>query len=127
MNNEKNKTSDHLANERTFLAWLRTSVALMGFGFILVKFSVFLKQISLLNAEKHIIHSQKEYSGLTGLILVATGVLILILSYLNYRKTQKKIAENIFVGNNSLILTVTVLIVCISIFLIAYFFNNLQS
>ncbi|SDH82385.1 putative membrane protein [Chryseobacterium taeanense] len=122
---KKNKTSDHLANERTFLAWLRTSVALMGFGFILVKFSVFLKQISLLNAEKHIIHSQKEYSDLTGLILVATGVVILILSYLNYRKTQKKITENIFVGNNSLILTVTVLIVCISIFLIAYFFNNL--
>ncbi|KAA0129612.1 DUF202 domain-containing protein [Chryseobacterium sp. SN22] len=45
MTNEKNNTSDHLANERTFLAWLRTSVALMGFGFILVKFSLFLNRL----------------------------------------------------------------------------------
>lgn len=124
--NEKNKTSDHLANERTFLAWLRTSVALMGFGLILVKFSVFLKQISWLSTDRHIIHSQKEYSGLTGLILVAAGVIILIFSYLNYKKTQKKITEDLFIGNNSLILMVTVLIISISIFLIGYFFNNLQ-
>ncbi|QEM08229.1 DUF202 domain-containing protein [Mucilaginibacter rubeus] len=33
--------SDHLANERTFLAWIRTSIALMGFGFVVVKFSLF--------------------------------------------------------------------------------------
>lgn len=126
MMNENNKTSDHLANERTFLAWLRTSVALMGFGLILVKFSVFLKQISLVSTDRQIIHSQNEYSGLTGLVLVAAGVIILIFSYLNYKKTRKKISENLFIGNNSLILMVTILILSISIFLIAYLFNNLQ-
>ncbi|WP_376747140.1 YidH family protein [Chryseobacterium binzhouense] len=32
MNKDKpNHTSEHLANERTFLAWMRTSIALMGF------------------------------------------------------------------------------------------------
>lgn len=41
-------TSDHLANERTFLAWLRTSIGIMAFGFVVVKFSLFVKQISLL-------------------------------------------------------------------------------
>lgn len=125
MNNERNKTGDYLANERTFLAWLRTSVALMGFGLILVKFSLFLKQIALLDTDKMMMHSQKEYSGLAGLILVATGIVVLFLSYLNYRRTYRKITENIFVGNNSLILTVTILIILISIFLIAYFFNSL--
>ena len=44
---EDGKISDHLANERTFLAWIRTSVGLMGFGFVVVKFSIFLKQISI--------------------------------------------------------------------------------
>jgi len=101
MTNEKNNTSDHLANERTFLAWLRTSVALMGFGFILVKFSLFLKQIALLNTEQQLVHYRKEYSGVTGLVLVAAGVVILLLSYLNYRKTRKRIMEHVFVGNNS--------------------------
>ncbi|GEN74294.1 YidH family protein [Chryseobacterium hagamense] len=125
MTNEKNNTSDHLANERTFLAWLRTSVALMGFGFILVKFSLFLKQIALLNTAQHLVHYQKEYSGVTGLVLVAAGVIILLLSYLNYRKTRKRIMENVSVGNNSLILIVTVLIMSISIFLIGYLFSSL--
>jgi putative membrane protein len=41
-------TAIHLANERTFLAWIRTSVGLMAFGFVVVKFSLFVKQISLL-------------------------------------------------------------------------------
>ncbi|WP_294248525.1 DUF202 domain-containing protein [uncultured Chryseobacterium sp.] len=125
MTNESNKTSDHLANERTFLAWLRTSVALMGFGFILVKFSLFLKQIVLLNTEQPLVHYRKEYSGITGLVLVAAGVVILLLSYLNYRKTRKRIMENTFTGNNSLILIVTVLIMSISIFLIGYLFSSL--
>ena len=30
-------TRDHLANERTFLAWVRTSIALMGFGVVIAK------------------------------------------------------------------------------------------
>lgn len=43
--------SDHLANERTFLAWVRTSIALMGFGFVVVKFSLFIKQLSIVFPE----------------------------------------------------------------------------
>ena len=43
--NEKDQnTANHLANERTFLAWIRTSVGLMAFGFVVVKFSLFVKQ-----------------------------------------------------------------------------------
>jgi putative membrane protein len=44
--------SDHLANERTFLAWIRTSVAIMGFGFVVVKFALFIKQIPLVLTRK---------------------------------------------------------------------------
>ncbi len=40
--------SDHLANEHTYLAWLRTSVGIMAFVFVVVNFSLFLKQISLI-------------------------------------------------------------------------------
>jgi putative membrane protein len=41
LNNRKSAAgaNDHLANERTFLAWIRTGIGIMGFGFVVVKFS----------------------------------------------------------------------------------------
>ena len=45
---------DHQANERTFLAWLRTSIALIGFGFAIAPFGLFLRQI-------HLALTQQEY------------------------------------------------------------------
>ena len=33
--------TDYLANERTFLAWVQTGIALMGFGFVIVKFNFY--------------------------------------------------------------------------------------
>ncbi len=35
--------SDHAANERTFLAWVRTAIAVMAFGFLVEKFDLFLE------------------------------------------------------------------------------------
>lgn len=37
--------SDHLAAERTFLAWIRTGLALMGFGFVVARFGLFLQEL----------------------------------------------------------------------------------
>ena len=125
MSEEKNKTGDYLANERTYLAWLRSSVALMGFGLILVKFSVFLKQVTMLDSNKVMVHSQRDYTGVTGIVLVSTGTVTLLLSYLNYRKTYRMIKNNIFIGNNSLVLFMTILIISVSIFLTGYLFKSM--
>jgi putative membrane protein len=35
--------SDHAANERTFLAWVRTAIAIMASGFLVQKFDLFLR------------------------------------------------------------------------------------
>src|SRR5580700_2444579 len=37
--------SDYLAAERTFLAWIRTGLALMGFGFVVARFGLFLRAL----------------------------------------------------------------------------------
>ena len=39
--------SDYLAVERTFLAWIRTALALMGFGFVVARFGLFLRELQL--------------------------------------------------------------------------------
>jgi len=38
---------DYLAEERTFLGWVRTGIALMGFGFVVARFGIFLEQLHL--------------------------------------------------------------------------------
>jgi uncharacterized membrane protein YidH (DUF202 family) len=40
-------SQQHLANERTFLSWLRTSIALIGLGFIVARFGLFLREFGL--------------------------------------------------------------------------------
>jgi uncharacterized protein (DUF302 family)/uncharacterized membrane protein YidH (DUF202 family) len=39
--------SDYLAAERTFLAWIRTGLALMGFGFVVARFGLFLQALQM--------------------------------------------------------------------------------
>jgi putative membrane protein len=39
-------TTDHLANERTFLAWIRTALGLIGLGFVLARMGLFLRQLA---------------------------------------------------------------------------------
>jgi putative membrane protein len=38
--------SDHAANERTFLAWVTTAIAVMAFGFLIERFDLFLRYIA---------------------------------------------------------------------------------
>ncbi|HEV3286504.1 MAG TPA: DUF202 domain-containing protein, partial [Steroidobacteraceae bacterium] len=38
--------SDHAANERTFLAWVRTGIAVIAFGFVIEKFNLFMLTIA---------------------------------------------------------------------------------
>ena len=38
--------TDHAANERTFLAWLRTGVAVIAFGFLMERFDLFIRTMA---------------------------------------------------------------------------------
>ena len=78
--NENDKVREHLANERTFLAWIRASIALMGFGFVIVKFAVFLRQASIILAEKTP-QLPRGYSAQIGVGMVSLGAVVAALAY----------------------------------------------
>jgi putative membrane protein len=47
MSTSSDRTRDHLANERTFLAWVRTALGLIGLGFVLARVGLFLQQLGV--------------------------------------------------------------------------------
>lgn len=66
--------NDYLAAERTFLAWIRTGLALMGFGFVVARFGLFLQQIRL--AEPELPGRSFGLSIWFGTALIAAGVFV---------------------------------------------------
>ncbi|HMR82601.1 MAG TPA: DUF202 domain-containing protein [Niabella sp.] len=118
-NKQKGKPNDHLANERTFLAWIRTSIGIMGFGFIVVKFSMFIRQVSLI-VGKQVAAPPTGYSGIIGVILVAIGALTAVMAYFNYKKIEKQLESDNYSSSSPFITYLTSGMVLISIILIWY-------
>jgi inner membrane protein YidH len=114
---------DHLANERTFLAWIRTSIGIMAFGFVVVKFSLFVKQISML-LDKTGTAPHRGYSAIVGIILVAAGTATCILSYIRYKRTEKELKGGSYKNSSFLIAFTTAIIFIISVLLIAYLIES---
>jgi len=71
------------AAERTLLAWLRTGLALMGFGFVVARFGLFLREIA---AVGHVpVHQHATGSSLwIGVGLIALGVAVSLLASFEY-------------------------------------------
>jgi putative membrane protein len=116
--------ADHLANERTFLAWVRTSIALMGFGFVIVKFALFLQQLSIMMTDKTVL-PVKGNSAMIGFIMVCLGALVAVLAYIRYRNIQQQLNRNQYVTSNWLSLLIILGIVTGSILMVLYLIPGL--
>ena len=111
--------SDYLANERTFLAWIRTGIAIMAFGFVVVKFQLFIKQLPYVVADR-IVLPNTGYSAMIGVFLVVLGALMCLLGYLRYKKIEKHLNNNTYFPSSVLSALLTICILIGSFFLVLY-------
>lgn len=119
--------NDHLANERTLLAWVRTGIGIMAFGFVVVKFSLFINQLAAMVGRKDIATAQHGYSGFVGISLVVLGALSLVLSFVKYKQTEAQLLQNRYKTNSTLIFTLILAIFVMSLFLIWYLIQNIRQ
>jgi len=65
--------SDHLANERTFLAWVRTGVAIVVFGFAIGRFAIAIRQLLQIQGR---VSATAGLSVWFGTVAIVAGVLL---------------------------------------------------
>jgi putative membrane protein len=90
--------SDHAANERTFLAWVRTGIATIAFGFVVEKFNLFVRTIAEANASNagarlNLDRFSGAFSHYDGLVLIVIGMVIIVLSLWRFIKTSRMIDD----------------------------------
>ena len=115
----------HMANERTFLAWIRTSVGIMAFGFVVEKFSLFLKQVQYFLGKEVPTPPQGGYSSIFGIVLVGLGALMGVLSFIRYKKVEKQIDEDTYQSSLILDVLLTLSVLAIGIFLVIYLVHSI--
>jgi putative membrane protein len=116
---EDKKATEYLANERTFLAWVRTSIAIISLGFVIAKFGVWLRELATRLAPQIPLRS----SGMSlpmGVAMMALGGALAVLAAWHYHLVNRAIERGEVRANRNLIVTVTVAVALLAVMMIAY-------
>jgi len=81
----------YVAVERTLLAWIRTGLAMMGFGFVVARFGLFLRELGA--AAPNIPVKSTGFSLWTGTALVLAGVVVNAVSIAQYLRSIRDLNE----------------------------------
>ncbi len=92
MNAFNNDPRIPMAAERTFLAWIRTGLALMGFGFVVARFGLFLREMAALQGQN--LPAGRGHSLWMGVSLVALGVVVNIAAAVNHYRYLRALEEH---------------------------------
>jgi putative membrane protein len=114
---DSNRARDHLANERTFLAWVRTSVAIVVFGFAIGRFAIAMRQLT-----EFLGHGSRT-TGLSvwmGMSSILAGVVMVVAGLVRYRKTRAQLDEGKFEPAGFVVDLVTILTVLFGLALAGY-------
>jgi len=89
--------TEHSANERTFLAWLRTGIAVVAFGFVLEKFNLFILALASTAGEVSKTIRLDRVSGpfarYEGFALMAAGIVLILMGYLRFLRDGRMIDD----------------------------------
>ena len=107
------QATEYLANERTFLAWIRTSVAIISLGFVVAKFRVWLDEATKM-ASSPDTPTRLGESFQIGLGMMALGGLLALLAAWRYHAVNRQIERGKVTADHGLIIFVSVLVAALA-------------
>lgn len=118
----------HMANERTFLAWVRTGIGIMAFGFVVEKFALFMREMSFLLGKPTLgeaLPSSHGYSAILGIFLVGLGALMVLFAFIRFKKVERQIEEDTWKRSSTLDALLTISVLAVGIFLVIYLISSI--
>ncbi|MCF6765920.1 DUF202 domain-containing protein [Thiotrichales bacterium 19S3-7] len=118
--------NDHAANERTFLAWIRTAITIMAFGFLIERFDIFLSYLHQSVQNPNMRFQPSLSAELTGLLLMIVSVVMIITATIRYLMLKRSIESEKTQSYGSLLTNVllAVLLALVFMFLATYIGKN---
>ena len=116
---EAKRATEYLANERTFLAWIRTSVAVVSLGFVLARFSVWFGEFAVQRGPQLSGH-RPGMSLLIGVGMMIFGALLSMLAAWRYHVVNRDIERGKVRADSGLVILVTVGVALLSGAMIAF-------
>lgn len=113
--------TDHAANERTFLSWIRLAIGVMAFGFVIEKFEIYLAYLGHLSG-----HAEKIMpSGaakMAGLVMMGLSLVIIVVSTIRFVKYEREIQseEEFLFRSMAFNIFLSVLILAVLLFIMGY-------
>jgi len=115
--------TDHAANERTFLAWVRTAIAVMAFGFLIERFDIFLALMAD-SPNRHVSFRGQSYANEAALAFVLFGVAMIVIATVRFFRIARAIDdENVVPSGGALfdvVLAVLLSLLGLSMFLFLF-------
>lgn len=112
------KATEHLANERTFLAWVRTSVSIMSLGFVVAKFGLWLRELA-----SHLSSASAQGSGWSspiGMGMIAFGGALALMAAWRFRIVNRQIDAGKVSVDGGMVLLVTVALSLLAVVMMIY-------
>jgi putative membrane protein len=111
-----NEMRDHMANVRTFLAWVRTAITIMAFGFVVAKFGLLLRELP----GSHIHPAELRLATIIGSFLVLLGAVFLVLATVDFLTVKRQIEAQLIAFSAAIHILLASILIVVAVGVAAY-------